>query len=289
MTTTCPICKSELKFKAEIKDYAVSKESFQIFECTSCQLLSTNVDHTKDLTRYYESSEYHSHVQTGQSLISKLYRIAKKITLSTKRNLVTQNTRAHNSILDIGCGTGDFLHTMQKNHWQIAGMEPSDKARKQAESKLSCPVAKDLSEITGRYNTITLWHVLEHIPDLPETIAKIKQLLEDDGTLIIAVPNHKSYDATFYKSWWAGYDVPRHIWHFSATSITNLTKEKGLKINQIKPMYFDSYYVSLLSERYKQNKLTFPGLIRALIIGSISNLLALFTGNYSSLIYFIKK
>ena len=181
MTTTCPICKSELKFKAEIKDYAVSKESFQIFECISCQLLSTNVDHTKDLTRYYESPEYHSHVQTGRSLISKLYRIAKKITLSTKRNLVTQNTRAHNSILDIGCGTGDFLYTMQKNHWQIAGMEPSDKARKQAENKLSCPVAKDLSEITGSYNTITLWHVLEGTLRLPSIPGGLKSIITPFG------------------------------------------------------------------------------------------------------------
>ena len=168
-------------------------------------------------------------------------------------------------------------------------MEPSDKARQQAENILGKSIAKNLSEISGKFNTITLWHVLEHIPDPVEGLTRIEQLLDKNGTIIIAVPNHKSYDAQYYKSLWAGYDVPRHLWHFSPIGIAKLAHLNGLKVHKIKPMYFDSYYVSLLSERYRQNKLTFTGLLRALIIASLSNLLALFTGNYSSLIYIIKK
>jgi len=99
------------------------------------------------------------------------------------------------------------------------------------------------------------------------------------------VPNYQSFDAAYYNRFWAAYDVPRHLYHFSQKSMAILMEANRLKIVDILPMWFDSFYVSLLSEKYKKNPL---GPIVAFFIGMISNVIALVKGNCSSVIYVIK-
>ena len=289
MKSNCPICNKPLTQKMRAKDYVVSNEIFDLLKCDSCDLLCTDINPDQYLSRYYESPEYHSHVQTASGLVSSLYRLVKKHTLKTKRKLINSESDKPGSILDIGCGIGDFLLTMQKAGWDITGSEPSEKARKQAETKLGQTINSDLKSINAKFDVITLWHVLEHIPDLTETLNEIIGILETNGTLIIAVPNYRSYDARYYGEHWAGLDVPRHLWHFSQKTLSQLTQSKNLRIIKKVPMYFDSFYVSMLSEKYIKGSITFIGYVRALAVGIFSNIAASFTGNYSSLIYIIRK
>ena len=139
---------------------------------------------------------------------------------------------------------------------------------------------------TEEYDVITMWHVLEHVENLQEYIQQLKDLLKENGTLLIAVPNYKSYDANYYKEFWAAYDVPRHLWHFSQASISKLFSVENISVVKTLPMKFDSYYVSLLSEKYKNGKMN-P--IKAFLVGFTSNRKSKQTKEYSSLIYVLKK
>jgi 2-polyprenyl-3-methyl-5-hydroxy-6-metoxy-1,4-benzoquinol methylase len=250
----------------------------------------------KELGRYYASDAYISHTDSKDTLIDKLYQFVKNFTIKRKVNLIGSFKANENSILDIGCGTGDFLVACQKNGWKVQGVEPNDKARRISSKKLNSnndPISEGLifSDIQGvidknkKYDVICMWHVLEHVSNLEEYIEYLKSLLNTDGILLIAVPNFRSFDAGYYKEYWAAYDVPRHLWHFSKKSITLLFEKVNLKVIKILPMKFDSYYVSLLSEKYQNGKSNF---LRAFYIGSLSNFKANRSKEYSSLIYIIK-
>jgi predicted SAM-dependent methyltransferase len=104
------------------------------------------------------------------------------------------------------------------------------------------------------FDAITLWHVLEHLHDLHGYGDRFRKLLRLTGKLILAVPNYISHDATHYGSSWAAYDVPRHLYHFSPDAMTILLRDHGFSIKEIHPQWFDSFYVSLLSEQYKNGK-----------------------------------
>lgn len=199
------------------------------------------------------------------------------------------NHSSEKKILEVGAGTGDFLASCQKKGWKCFGIEPSEQARGVAEEFNELNLYSTLDEIGERnFSVITLWHVLEHIPNLSEIILKLQNLLSENGTLIIAVPNHNSFDAKHYKQYWAGYDVPRHLYHFNKQSLTSIMQSIGFKLVKIKPMIFDSFYVSLLSDKYKHNNFIINN-IKGIIVGVISNSSALFTEEYSSLIFMFKK
>lgn len=189
--------------------------------------------------------------------------------------------------MDIGCGTGDFLkYGNQKNNSNGVGVEPNDVARQKAQSK-NVEVFNDLKEIKAQnYDVITLWHVLEHVPDIENYFSFFNEKLHKDGLLVIAVPNFKSYDAKFYGEHWAAWDVPRHLWHFSKNSMQKISQTHGFDLTHIQPMYFDSFYVSLLSEKYKNGK---QNLLKAFWVGLRSNWEAKRTKEYSSHIYLFKK
>ena len=238
-----------------------------------------------NLEKYYLSENYISHTDSKKSLFDKIYQIVKNYTLRKKLKLINSFKTEEKSILDVGAGTGDFLKVCKKGGWKITGIEPSEKAREFAKSK-NLVLQKDISQIKDeKFDVITLWHVLEHIPNLMEYIKQLKKLLKPNGTLIIAVPNYKSYDAIYYKEYWAAFDVPRHLWHFSKKAISEIFSHVEMKVEKILPMKFDSYYVSLLSEKYKTKK-SHP--LNAFLIGLKSNIKAKRSGEYSSLIYIIK-
>ncbi|MDY2586504.1 class I SAM-dependent methyltransferase [Winogradskyella aquimaris] len=273
-----------------LKDYSVSSEEFQLLYNKDMDMLETfprpNVE---KLSAYYKSEDYISHTDAKRNLFERVYHLVRRMSLKRKLKLINSFQTEGKRLLDIGCGTGDFLETAKLNNWQVAGVEPNERARTIANSKTKNAVydISYLETLEGScFDVITLWHVLEHLPNLEEHVKLLKRLLKPNGTLVIAVPNFKSYDAQHYKNYWAAYDVPRHLWHFSITSISKLFHEEQLKLIDVLPMKFDAYYVSLLSEKYKSGVMN-P--IKAFWIGWLSNLKGYRSKEYSSHIYILKQ
>lgn len=272
-----------------LKDHSVSGESFQLRYNEDLDMLETYPQPEEErLSEYYKSEDYISHTDTKRNLLERVYHLVRKISLKRKLKLINVFKSEGKVLLDIGCGTGDFLHVAQQDNWSVTGIEPDESARQIANSKTNNAVfnishLEDLGE--NSFDVITLWHVLEHLPKLETHIQLFKHLLKPNGTLIIAVPNFKSYDAQLYKNYWAAYDVPRHLWHFSKLSIQKLFKNVELELVKTLPMKFDAYYVCLLSEKYKSGWMN-P--FRAFWFGYLSNLKGRASKEYSSHIYVLK-
>jgi len=287
----CPLCKSSnIKNSIICTDHFLSGESFAISQCQDCKLEFTNPRPKEELLPdYYKSPDYISHANKGNSIINKTYQLVRGYTLNTKVKLINSVYQNRGSILDFGCGTGEFLAACKKSDWNVSGIEPESKARVQAEFLIGQKILSNLKRIPAdtQFNVITLWHVLEHIAGLNKFLKSIKKKLAEKGRIVIAVPNNQSWDALHYKEYWAAYDVPRHLYHFNQESIYNLCEKHGLKLLQTVPMKFDSYYISLLSEKYKSGRSNY---IKSFINGSLSNIYAKKNqNNYSSLIYILKK
>ena len=281
-----------LKLFLSCKDYTVSRETFNLFLDEKTDLLVTLPRPSdQELPGYYESEDYISHTDSKTSLMDSVYQMIKNYSLKKKLKMINGLNEQKGLILDIGCGTGDFLATCEKDGWSIKGIEPNEKARQLAQRKIkkgdliSHDIDSLLESNKGLFDVITMWHVLEHVPNLMEYIEQLKGLLKPNGCLVVAVPNFKSYDANYYKEHWAAFDVPRHLWHFSEASIKNIFGRFNFKVVKILPMIFDSFYVSLLSEKYKTGK---SNLLSAFKVGLVSNLKAKSSNQYSSLIYLIK-
>ena len=270
----------------KVKDYSVSGEQFELLMDENLQLLKTYPQPAlSDLPNYYESEDYISHTDNKRSLFEKVYHFIKRKAIRDKVSLIEYWSVEKGSVLDIGSGTGDFLAEAKQQNWKAVGMEPNEKAKALAKQKGIC-IIETYPELENHFfDVITMWHVLEHVPDLEFQIKELKRLLKPDGVIFIAVPNFKSYDANHYGKFWAAYDVPRHLWHFSKTAMEKLFAQENLKLNKVQPMWFDSFYVSLLSEKYKSGKMN-P--FKAFWIGLQSNLKGRKSLEYSSHIYIFK-
>ena len=286
----CPVC-SSTQFSPFLvcKDYLVSQESFAIQQCNACEFRFTNPrpDNTT-IGSYYESEQYISHNDESNGVISVAYRTVRKYTLRSKLQLVNKLHQGTGRILDVGCGTGTFLETCKKGGWSIMGVEPDRDARAISTEKLQVAVEANLSALigAGSFDIISLWHVLEHMPSLSQTIPQLYELLTGAGTLLIAVPNSDSYDATYFKEYWAAYDVPRHLHHFTPSTIEPLFGQYGFRLIEQRLMPFDALYIAMLSTRYKTGWTDYVESIR---VGLTSNIKAKQTGNSSSLTYLFKK
>ena len=277
---------SNKKHFLTLKDYSVSKETFDLYHDETLDMLITFPQPSLDnLGKYYESEDYISHTDNKRSLFEKLYHFIKNIALKNKLNLINSHQPNKGRILDIGAGTGDFLSVAKKDGWQTIGVEPSTKAKSIAINKGVSFVELTTELDNYSFDVISMWHVLEHVPDLDKQIKELKRLLKPTGTLIIAVPNFKSFDAKYYGKFWAAFDVPIHFWHFSKTAIKLLFEKEKMKLEKVLPMKFDSFYVSLLSEKYKSGKMNF---IKAFYVGLLSNWKARSSFEYSSHIYIIR-
>lgn len=290
--TSCPICEGkEFDEKLNCVDYTVSQKTFNILQCESCGFQFTNpIPLETEIGKYYESEEYISHSNTSKGIINKLYQTVRNITLQQKLKLINRLVKGK-QLLDIGCGTGEFLKICKDNGYDVKGIEPSVNAQKFAVEnyKLDVYSEEKIKEFTpNSFDLITMWHVLEHVYHLKERVEELKKLIVKNGVLIVAVPNHNSYDAEYYKEYWAAYDVPRHLYHFSPTDIKNLFEPNGFVLEEVLPMKFDSYYVSMLSEKYKRGKVN---LLKAFQVGLKSNLKAsnAESPKYSSQIYILRK
>ncbi|MFZ4105171.1 class I SAM-dependent methyltransferase [Flavobacterium sp.] len=276
---------SNTKHFLNVKDHSVSQETFELLHDEELDFLITNPQPSLEkLPSYYESVDYISHTDGNKSLFEKMYQFVKSIALKNKLKLINLQS-SKGRILDIGAGVGDFLNVAKNDGWQTIGIEPSDKAKAIAKSK-GVSFVESLSELeSNSFDVITMWHVLEHVPDLENQIKELKRLIKPTGTVIIAVPNFKSYDASYYGKFWAAYDIPIHLWHFSKIAIKKLFANEDLELKEVLPMKFDSFYVSLLSEKYKTGKMNF---IKAFFIGWKSNWRGKQNSEYSSHIYVLK-
>lgn len=286
----CPVCGSqEISLVFPVADHSITGEIFEVWRCASCTLQFTqDIPGIAEIAPYYASKDYVSHSDTKSGMINNLYHKVRSITLKAKRKMLHKLTGLkHGSVLDIGCGTGAFLHEMQTAGWEVTGIEADATARLKAHEnyRIIPKNSGELFNLQGPFDAITLWHVLEHVHLLHEYIAECKRLLKPGGVVLVAVPNHLSYDAKQYKTDWAAWDVPRHLYHFSPKSMETLMNKHGFKVEEVRPMWYDSFYVSMLSEKYRSG----GNLLKALMNGLISNLKAY--GNRkkcSSLIYVIR-
>lgn len=285
----CPSCQ-QTKFTNQdiIIDYANSQESFALSKCDNCELIFTNPRPSIDVIhKYYKSFNYQSHKSTVQSPFDLAYNIARSYSNARKKRIILRYHQA-GSILDFGCGTGNFLNTFSSKKWKKIGLDTNLEALKIADSKFGIETYQDLKGIMDlpKFKVITCWHSIEHVHDLRYTIETLTNRLKSKGTLILAVPNYKSYDAVHYSNYWAGYDVPRHLYHFSPKSIAHLLKQFKMSLTNTFPLKLDAYYVSLLSEKYRKSN--FP-ILKAIKTGYRSNRYASETNEYSSLIYVFTK
>lgn len=288
----CPVChSSSVNSLLTVKDHSVSGESFEVWQCAVCSLRFTqNVPDESSIGPYYQSADYISHTNTSEGLINRMYQRVRKFTLEQKANMVIKRTTEQGNVLDIGAGIGAFLHAMKEKGWKVTGLEPDQGARERAAQLFGIEL-QDVSVLhqleQESFDAITLWHVLEHVHQLHPYIEQLKKLLRPGGKILIAVPNYQSLDSSIYGVYWAAYDVPRHLYHFSPLAMQTLMEQHGLKILEKKRMWFDSFYISLLSSKYKNGKSKWIG---AGISGLRSNLKALFNKDAcSSLIYVVGK
>ena len=283
----CPLCGHQ-SFKPVLSavDYTVSQDTFTIVACEQCKFQFTNPIPTEEkIGAFYKAESYISHSSSNKGMINKIYQRVRKYTLKQKSKLVKSVTNGK-EVLDIGAGTGHFLNQITKAGLNGKGLEPDADARSFAKSNFNI----DLQPIQDLYqlkedsvDVITMWHVLEHVYHLQNDFSQLVKVLNQTGKLIIAVPNRNSYDAKIYKEYWAAYDLPIHLYHFTPKDIEFLGKQHGLKIEKILPMKFDAFYVSMLSEKYKGGNI-----LKAFFNGLRSNLKAK-NDTYSSQIYILSK
>lgn len=289
----CPLCGGkEFTPHLTCTDYYASGERFELWHCDACGFLFTqDAPSENEISRYYDTPDYISHSNTRKGVMNRVYHVARRFQLNRKAHLIERESGLRKGyLLDIGTGTGYFPATMQQRGWKVEAIEKSADAREFAAREFGLKVRPDgtLSSLDSRaFHVITLWHVMEHLNDLNKLWEELYRLLNENGVLIVAVPNHQSYDAARYEATWAAYDVPRHLWHFTPTTIRAWGEKHRFRLCESYPMPLDAFYVSMLSEKYQGKKHSF---IRGGWAGSLAYLNAL--GNKersSSLIYVFRK
>ena len=291
----CPVCHaSSFSNYLNVEDYTVSHKEFTIQQCNSCYFLFTNPrPPAEEIGQYYQSEEYISHHDESKNLMSKVYTSVRDYTIGGKVKMINELSGRKGTLLDIGCGTGNFIQACKEDGWKIAATEPDQEARNVAVKRVGESIFDTINDhqLEGKtFDIITLWHVLEHVHLLNETIEWLTKHLNPNGKIIIAVPNPQSYDAEKYGKFWAAYDVPRHLYHFTKTTMKKLMGYHGLQVLRILPMWFDSFYVGMLSTKYKNKGINIFDSIKTGIVSNLKGRSAKPEAmNTSSLIYIITK
>ncbi|MDD2798416.1 MAG: class I SAM-dependent methyltransferase [Bacteroidales bacterium] len=291
--TSCPVCENkEFSEFLACTDFFTTSETFDLKRCDKCQFVFTqNFPSETIIGKYYDVPEYVSHSDTKKGIVNYLYHFARRFMLKRKMSLITKVSKMNSgNILDYGCGTGYFLNEMAKNGWKTTGIEKSDLAREFALNEFGLEINEPsfLSKMEDKScDVVTLWHVLEHIENFDTLLSELKRVLKPDGTLILALPNSSSFDARHYREYWAAFDVPRHLWHFTPKTIALVGEKHNMKIVGAKAMPLDSFYISIMSEQNRGSRFAF---VKGICVGLIANIVSLANiSNQSSLIYLFKK
>jgi SAM-dependent methyltransferase len=291
--SVCPLCFSEkISLHLRCTDHFISKEVFRIDKCADCGFEFTqDYPEEREIGKFYESEDYISHSDTSEGFSNKLYRLIRKIMLLKKMAIIRKVTGLDSgNILDIGSGTGYFGNTMKRAGWKVKGIEINEKARSYSINQfgLECCSPEYISALQpDSFDCITLWHVLEHFHDPFRYASAIYSLLRPEGVCVIALPNSSSCDAKHYGSFWAAYDVPRHLWHFNPDSLRHFSEKTGFSTVTWGNLPLDVFYISSLSEKYKGSGLSFlRGITKAMLFAIIS---AFKKEKSSSLIYILRK
>lgn len=290
MKYQCPWCDSEkTQIHLWVKDLFLTNEAFEIHECLKCGLLFTEPrPKPEEIGKYYQSEEYYSHQENKKGFVPHIYEAVKSVNLKKKYKMATKGLES-GRMLEIGCGAGDFLHTMEKHGWTCTGIEPSESAKEIATKKVKATLLypQEIGQLEDEsFELITMWHVLEHVDNLKEEIKQLQRLLKKGGRLVLALPNFKSADAQYYKEYWAAYDVPRHLNHFCRESINNIFKTTDFKRIKTDKLVWDAYYISFMSEKYMNHSLP---LLKGAWKGLRSNCKARKNGEWSSLVYILER
>jgi len=287
----CPVCGNVInKSFFQCKDFSVSGEMFDICGCPQC-LFATTIPQPQpsEIGKYYATEEYVSHSDTKKGIVNKLYHQIRKRNTQRKLAHVNNCAKQAGNLLDMGCGTGYFLSVCKQSGWNVEGVEVSDIARSKAEERIGQKLHTSLDALLTeekRFDVITLWHVFEHLYDINASFLQLKKLLKPQGVLVLALPNPASFDAQHYQQFWAAYDAPRHLSHFQPETIKMLAQKHGMNVSSVRPMRFDAFYISILSEKLKGSG-KFTALLKGFWNGLRSNCKARKIGNYSSVIYTI--
>jgi SAM-dependent methyltransferase len=286
----CPLCHStDITLQFTGSDLFMSGELFPVFRCRECGFIFTQSHPGEEgIGRYYESENYISHSGISRGIVNKMYLFARKFMLRKKVRLIKKSSGlAKGSLLDIGSGTGHFAAEAKKAGWDVRGVEISEKAREFSKLNFDLDVTANTSSLKdGSFDCITLWHVLEHFQDPAACMKDIHRLLKPEGTCIIALPNSDSFDAKYYKEYWAAWDLPRHLWHFSPEVFNKFSQNSGFEITGIKTLPMDVFYISIISEKYRKSAFSF---IRGVVTAKWFFLLTIFRKKKaSSLVYVMK-
>ena len=273
-----------MKKQLKIKDHLVSKEDFLVLEHLPGVLKTQPHITDKELAKYYESAQYISH-SSGTGLFDGVYAFFSRLMLSKKFNLIKKHLDKDSVVLDFGCGKGAFVSFLSNKGYDSIGIENNKNAIKQCVEN-NIKTKPSIKEIATGFKAICFWHSFEHLSNYKQILSSISELIDDHGTVLIALPNYESFDAKYYGSFWAAYDVPRHRFHFSSAGLINTMSDAGFTFIKKHPLLLDAFYVSMLSEKYKNNKLYF---LFGFVVGLISNCLGLLSSNFSSSTYIFKK
>jgi 2-polyprenyl-3-methyl-5-hydroxy-6-metoxy-1,4-benzoquinol methylase len=289
----CLVCGSDnIAFRLVCSDHLTGGGNFDIYTCKNCGFFFThNPPSVEILEKYYDAEEYISHSDTKKGFTNILFHITRNLMFYRKRRIIAKTTGLNDgNLLDIGCGTGYFAAFMKKSGWNVTGTEVNKNARIFAREKFNLEVI-DEADLTkfdhNHFDCITMWHVFEHLQDPVNYTSVILRLLKPGGVCVAAMPNCDSYDAQYYSQFWAAWDVPRHLWHFTSETFRRFSEKAGLKFSGTLTLPLDVFYISILSEKYKGSKLSFiSGILKSLWF----SILVLFNKHKtSSLIYILRK
>ncbi|MGA2847253.1 MAG: class I SAM-dependent methyltransferase [Candidatus Acidiferrales bacterium] len=209
----CQACGGTLRVRFTTVRDPQTREVFSILECTNCGLGQT-APRPEDLAKYYRGYYGGRHGKTASYCARRRVRILREVGGSTAGHL-----------LDVGCGDGTFLLAARAAGWSVAGTEMNTAPARQAGLDVYAAIS-DVRSLAP-FDSITLWHTFEHLTDPRATLGEIRGLLSPKGVLIIAVPNAGGLQARTFGAKWFHLDVPRHLYHFTRSSLANLLRSEG--------------------------------------------------------------
>lgn len=265
---SCPVCKSTSYrvFLKGCKDilYRCSGE-WTLLECIHCQVVYTvPILNEGNLLEYYPAdySPYNILLtglreRTISGFLRKAAMLPYKVRFGSPE--CVQQPFGEARLLEVGCGSGEFLKSMTRLGWKCWGLDVSPLAVKQA--KKSAPdaviIQSTLTEVVFEepLDVIAMFNVLEHLPDPVESLHKCFEILAPGGKLLIGIPNVGSYEAKLFGRYWRGLDIPRHLFHFRESELRRLIEACGFTVLKVRPMMFASSIseslIMLLPERIR--------------------------------------